>query len=502
MFFSLYLRHRCNYFASRNIPQPPVTSYFLGNLDELEKDGKHMDHLRKWDSEYGKLFGIMEGSHRVIVTSDVNLLHEVFVKQFPVFQSRKVHASFVIDQKNDPRLNLFLAEGKKWKRFRGLITSSLTVKQIKQIDPIIKQATHELLDHVRKNRDDHKINIQPTLLDASFAVICRSVLGIHEKLGESKYIEEVLEALSMKETSKSWIKSFFAGTYEFRIVTRFLQILTLLTSIGAILRLRNRCEEMIIKREKETSEDKEKRQQDFIDFLRESQEEIDTSGDSNLMLREPKKLTREEVIGTALLFLIAGGDTTSNLVGYCLYELARHPEYQYMILQEIKDCIETEDDINYNNIKELVFLDRFMKEVSRIHPVGFPVLARRAVETTTLPHPNGGTFEIEKGVCIFANAPVIHMDKQIWGEDADKFDPDRFLPENIKDRHPMALLTFGAGPRICPGKNLAVYEVKHFIVFLLREFKIEMNDETKLNEITRTLLCPESMNLSFIPWNL
>uniref|UniRef100_A0A914Y9I2 Cytochrome P450 n=1 Tax=Panagrolaimus superbus TaxID=310955 RepID=A0A914Y9I2_9BILA len=99
---------------------------------------------------------------------------------------------------------------------------------------------------------------------------------------------------------------------------------------------------MIIKRDKETFEDKEKRQQDFIDFLRESQEEIDTSGDSNLMLREPKKLTREEVIGTALLFLIAGSDTTSNLVGFSLYELARNPEYQYMILQEIKDCIETE----------------------------------------------------------------------------------------------------------------------------------------------------------------
>uniref|UniRef100_A0A914XYD4 Cytochrome P450 n=1 Tax=Panagrolaimus superbus TaxID=310955 RepID=A0A914XYD4_9BILA len=157
----LYLWHRCNYFASRNIPQPPVTSYFLGNLDELEKNGKHMDQLRQWDTEYGKLFGIMEGSHRVLVTSDANLLHEVLVKQFPIFQSRKIHASFVINQKKDPRLNLFLAEGKTWKRLRGLITRALTVKQIKQIDPIIKEASHELLDHVRENRNDHKMNIQP-----------------------------------------------------------------------------------------------------------------------------------------------------------------------------------------------------------------------------------------------------------------------------------------------------------------------------------------------------
>jgi cytochrome P450 len=497
--YYLYLRHRCKYFLSINIPQPPVTSYFLGNLHDLEKDGKNAEQLIKWDSEYGKTFGIMEGSQRVIVSSDLNLLNEVFIKKFQTFQSRKLHASFVLNQKSDPHLNLFLTEGKKWKRIRGLITSALTVKQIKQIDPIIKQASYELLDEIKAKSENNKLNILPVMLDASFAVIARSALGIHEKFGESKFLGQILQALNIKETSKNYVQAFFAGTYEFRIVTKYLQFLTFFTTIGPLIKMRKRVEALITKREQEAPEAKENRQQDFIDFLRESQEDFEVEEDSNLTLREPKRLTRDEIISTAQMFLVAGGDTTSNFTGFCLYELARHPEHQETIFQEIEDYIQTEDDINYTNIKELTLLDRFIKEVSRVHPVGYPVLARRAVENATLPRPDGSTFNIEKDVCVFANAPVIHRDKAIWGPDADIFDPDRFLPENSKDRHPMSLLTFGAGPRICPGKNLAVYEVKHFVVFLLREFIIEMNEETKLNEITRTLLCPETMNLTFKP---
>uniref|UniRef100_A0A914YIT0 Cytochrome P450 n=1 Tax=Panagrolaimus superbus TaxID=310955 RepID=A0A914YIT0_9BILA len=441
----------------------------------------------------------MEGSQRVLVSSDVELLHEVFVKQFQIFQSRKLHASFVLNQKSDPNLNLFLTEGSKWKRLRGLITSALTVKQIKQIDPIIKEASHELLSEIKAKAKNNQLNVLPILLDASFAVIARSALGVHEKFGESKFLGQILAALNVKETSKNYVQAFLAGTYEFRAVTVYLQFLSFLTTLGPLIKMRKTVSELIVKREQESEEEKEKRQQDFVDFLRESQEDFDVTTDADLKLKEPKKLTRDEIISTAQMFLVAGGDTTSNFIGYCLLELAKHPEHQETIFQEIFDFIQSDDDINYNNIKELTFLDRFIKEVSRIHPVGYPVLARRAVENTTITCSDGKLIAIEKGVCIFANAPVIHMDKEIWGEDAEKFDPDRFLPENAKDRHPMALLTFGAGPRICPGKNLAVYEVKHFIVFLLREFKIEMNDETSFNEITRTLLCPVTANLTFNP---
>jgi cytochrome P450 len=497
--YYFYLRRRGEYFPSIGIPHPPVTSHFLGNLRDLEKDGKNAEQLKKWSAEYGKTFGIMEGPQRVIVSSDLEFLHEVFIKQFPIFQSRKLHASFVLNQKSDPQLNLFLTEGNKWKRLRGLITSALTVKQIKQIDPIIKQVSHELLDDIRAKAKNNRLNVLPTLLDASFAVIARSALGVHEKFGESKFLGQILQALNIKETSKNYAQAFFAGTYEFRVVTKYLQFLSFFTTLGPLIKMRKTVDGLITKREQESEEDKENRQQDFIDFLRESQEEIEVSNEADLKLRSPKKLTRDEIISTAQMFLVAGGDTTSNFIGFCLYELAKHPEHQETIFQEIFDFIQSDDDITYSNIKELTFLDRFIKEVSRVHPVGYPVLARRAVEDTTLTCSDGKHIKIEKGVCIFANAPVIHMDKEIWGEDAGKFDPDRFLPEHSKDRHPMALLTFGAGPRICPGKNLAVYEVKHFIAYLLREFKIEINDETKLNEITRTLLCPETMNLSFNP---
>ena len=71
-------------------------------------------------------------------------------------------------------------------------------------------------------------------------------------------------------------------------------------------------------------------------------------------------------------------------------------------------------------------------------------------------------------------------DEAIWGPDAKEFNPDRFLPEEYASLHPMAWLPFGAGPRICPGKNLAIHGVKATLIHLLREFKFELCPETKV----------------------
>uniref|UniRef100_A0A914QCW5 Cytochrome P450 n=1 Tax=Panagrolaimus davidi TaxID=227884 RepID=A0A914QCW5_9BILA len=157
------------------------------------------------------------------------------------------------------------------------------------------------------------------------------------------------------------------------------------------------------------------------------------------------------------------------------------------------------DDINYNKIKDLEFLDKFVKETARLHPFAFTATPRRAIETVTLKCSDGTFLRIDKGTCILPNIPVISVDNNVWGKDATEFNPDRFLPENNGNRHPMAWLPFGAGPRICPGKNLAMHETKATIVKLLKEFKFEICNKTELNEITRSLTGFESLKMKILP---
>jgi hypothetical protein len=72
------------------LPGPKPTSIFLGNLKELET-GK-LPHLKlvEWEKQYGKTYGIYVGAQRLIITSDVDIIYEVFVKQFDKFYSRMV----------------------------------------------------------------------------------------------------------------------------------------------------------------------------------------------------------------------------------------------------------------------------------------------------------------------------------------------------------------------------------------------------------------------------
>ena len=103
-------------------------------------------------------------------------------------------------------------------------------------------------------------------------------------------------------------------------------------------------------------------------------------------------------------------------------------------------------------------------------------MARRAIEPTTLLKPDGSILQIDKGTCILPNLPVLHKNTKYWGSDSEKFNPDRFLPENNQDRHSLTWLSFGAGPRMCSGKNLAIHETKAIMVYLLRVFKFELDD--------------------------
>uniref|UniRef100_A0A914PE79 Cytochrome P450 n=1 Tax=Panagrolaimus davidi TaxID=227884 RepID=A0A914PE79_9BILA len=157
------------------------------------------------------------------------------------------------------------------------------------------------------------------------------------------------------------------------------------------------------------------------------------------------------------------------------------------------------DDITYTNVTDLKYLDRFVKEVARFHPLAFTVTARRAIHSTNLKTSNGKLITIEKGVSILADSFTIQMDESIWGPDAKEFNPDRFLPENSENRHPMAWLPFGTGPRICPGKNLALHEAKAVLIFLLRKFKFQFCDETKTEIITNTITNFKELKMKVVP---
>jgi cytochrome P450 len=104
------------------------------------------------------------------------------------------------------------------------------------------------------------------------------------------------------------------------------------------------------------------------------------------------------------------------------------------------------------------------------------IVSRVAAETTTV-----GEYTVEKGTVVQADVITLHRNKQIWGQDADEFRPERWTEEGFTQ--PNAYYAFGGGPRICIGMRLAMVEVKTALVHLLKRFRLSKCPKTEASDL-------------------
>jgi len=200
----------------------------------------------------------------------------------------------------------------------------------------------------------------------------------------------------------------------------------------------------------------------------------------DLMLTTRDPLTGERLDDAAihaqcLTMLIAGHETSAAALSFALYELARHPE--------IMNKARTEADSvppgagtppNYDDIARLRYLRRVVDETLRLWPVA-PGYFREATRPVTL-----GRHVFEPGDWVFVLTLAAHRDPIAWGDDAEQFDPDRWLPERLRQLGPHVYRPWGTGPRSCIGRQFALHETTLALAQILRRFDLHPEPGYKL----------------------
>ncbi|XP_075970358.1 cytochrome P450 4C1-like [Anticarsia gemmatalis] len=181
-----------------------------------------------------------------------------------------------------------------------------------------------------------------------------------------------------------------------------------------------------------------------------------------------KGYTNEELREETLTLTIAGTDTSAVAMGYTLQLLAKYPEIQEKVHQELYEVFGDSDrPLVKEDLMKLKYLERVIKESMRLFPP-VPLIIRKVLEDTKLP--SGHVLPAGSGVV--CSIWGIHRDPKYWGPDAEQFDPDRFLPERFNLKHPCSYMPFSNGPRNCVGYQYALMSIKTSLSTMLRQFKV------------------------------
>jgi cytochrome P450 family 4 len=189
--------------------------------------------------------------------------------------------------------------------------------------------------------------------------------------------------------------------------------------------------------------------------------------DTLLNAQAENLIDEEGILEETDTFTFEGHDTTSAAVTFTLLLLSHHSDIQEKLLDEINQTISStgRSEFMIDDFNKLELMERVIKESLRLYP---PVhfISRVLSEDINL---KGEIFP--KGRLVNVHIFDIHRDPSIY-PDPEKFDPDRFLPENCAERNHFAFVAFSAGMRNCIGQKFAMLELKMLLMKIITNFKI------------------------------
>ncbi|XP_053205344.1 cytochrome P450 3A56-like [Panonychus citri] len=473
----IYNGWKTSYWYRNGIPGPKPLPLVGNVLDIMFKSSfeNELDYVKR----YGKIVGVYHGTQPNLLIADPELIKQITVKEFSSFPE-----SFSFTYKT-PVEEKFLSNlyGDEWKRVRSLLTPTFTTGKLKKVFELIANCTRECIDNLDNNS---KIsNSKTSIIDLkhfwgryNMDVTARCFFALDLKV----YSDNPVALTAQAKFHKLFSSNKFTALINMIAPEWFVK----LTRSGFFsvegLTYLSELTQAIISVRKSKSIGPNGTEQKFNDFLQllveaeeeneekvklEEDEDIARSDNNNI---ERKRLTIDEIVSSAVIFLIAGYETTSTLLTWTTYELARYPEVQEKLYEEIDSL----DEINYETINKCVYLEAVINESLRLHP---PViqLPRKCHSDYIIPGTDGAI--LPKGSRAFISIYAIHHNPENYPE-PHIFKPERFLHENRDSIKPFTFLPFGAGPRLCIGMRFALINAKLALVMFLKNHKLINNQFT------------------------
>jgi len=467
---------------------PQGTHNILGQKKHLTEHC-HEDYIKFKIEKKQKVHGWFLFGKPALSINDVEMLKHLEVKDFNHFMDRnESNASKLFGSGGDLDklwgLQMSNLSGDHWKDIRSTFTPIFTSGKMKGMVKLIHEITEGLVMEIgQKAKLGEEFNLKDTFGKFSLDALATSAFGVDAqsftnsksvfvKYASTIFVNTFMENLlnfSKFIPGVSWIYEMFNISIFKPTQTKYLRDVIL----------------NVLKVRKESGE----RRNDLIDLMLdciENEQKVDinfneddqSQYDIDMKLvhdRKSKKNNRDRNCSKAIIFLVAGYDTTGMTLSFLAYAMSKNPDIQERLQEEVDQAFEDNDGTmpDYQTIQNLPFLDMVIHETLRyFNPIG--LMTRTCTEDYTLP---GTDIVVKKNDLLTFSTLGIHRDPEHYSH-PDIFYPEHFSKEEKSARHPYAFQAFGQGPRACIGMRFALLEAKIAVLEVWRRFSFMGGNKT------------------------
>jgi len=451
----------------------------VGNLLQIRPAQVHRD-VERWARQYGPLFRITLGPQPIIVVTDHEHIAAV-LRDRPDGYRRHEHLQRIgLEMGLTP--GLFGSEGDAWRRQRRMVMSGLDPTRVRAYLPSLQRVTWRL--HARWQRaarEGRTLDLQPELMRYTVDTVAGLTFGVDINTLESdgdviqQHLDKIFPALYRRVMSPLPIWRWFRLAADRELDRSVTEVNAAIAGFIAQARERLRADPA---------------RRTHPPNLLEAMIVAADEGHSGIDDRQ--------VAGNVLTMLLAGEDTTANTLAWLLHLLHRHPEALARARDEVRRVLSsgtgaradfgsgsedrrengagngnarstataTPSDLSPERLAELDYVEACIHETMRLKPVA-PFVVVEALRNTRI-----ADVRIEPGTlvwCVMRHDSVSadHFERPAV------FEPQRWLGEGNAGRAKRVSMPFGAGPRTCPGRYLALTEMKMAMAMLLGRFEID-----------------------------
>jgi cytochrome P450 len=431
----------------KNLPGPPGLP-LVGNLHQLWRIERSHLVAEQWAERYGPIVKFRVGRRMSLYVSDVDEINRM-LRERPDGYRRWPEVEAAFEGIGFP--GVFSVEGDAWRRQRRLAVTALNASHLHRHFNVIHTAAERL--HRRLTELAHEGSpVDLTDVLTSYAVDITSTLAFGIDLNTLEHGKNELQQHIQRVFTMLNFRLFFPIPYwrwlrlpaDRRLERSLTEINRAVT--GFIAQARARMSERPGLFEEP---------ENFLEALLAAQ-------------REDGTFTDEEIIGNVFTLLVAGEDTTAHTLAWTSWFLAQHPNAQARLAQEGRDVLGDEPlPSDHDTVSQLPYCEAALREAMRLKSVANGLVVQSLADTVVC------HTHIPAGTRLILGTRKVSRDV---GGGAD-FEPERWLSN--QGRTPpdqKSFLAFGAGPRFCPGRNLAFLEAKTALAMIARNFELELDE--------------------------